>query len=84
MKSTNDSLIGDVVGTTDAARSLDLSTQRVRQLTEAGLLPVTQTPLGRLYPRPHFERIRLLRGEFSAYRSEDLRQYMDENFGDQS
>ena len=80
MKSTNDSLIGDSVGTTDAARILDLSTQRVRQLTEAGLLPVTQTPLGRLYPREHLERIRRLRGQFSAYRSEDLRQYMAENF----
>lgn len=81
MKPINKALSDEYVGTTAGARILELSTQRVRQLTETGLLPSTQTPLGRLYPRRHLERIRALRDQFASYRSEDLRKYMEENFG---
>lgn len=37
------------IGTATAARLLGLSEARIRQLANAGILPVVSTPLGRTY-----------------------------------
>jgi len=68
-------VLGRYVAASEAARILELSAHRVRQLTDLGLLPHLQTPLGRLYLREHIERIRQLRGPFGTYRTADLRQF---------
>ena len=41
--------------TSEAARALGLSAERVRQLANAGVLPCQQTALGRLYDRAAVE-----------------------------
>jgi DNA-binding transcriptional MerR regulator len=41
-----------------AARILDLSAERVRQLADTGVLACTTTPLGRLFKRSDVERLR--------------------------
>ncbi len=41
--------------TSEAARALGLSAERVRQLAKAGVLPRQQTALGRLYDRAAVE-----------------------------
>jgi excisionase family DNA binding protein len=40
-----------------AAQRLDLSTERIRQLTREGKLPCVQTPLGRLIPEEAVEQL---------------------------
>lgn len=42
---------------TDVARRLNISSDRVRQLTRAGAFAVTETPLGRLYDAADVERV---------------------------
>ncbi len=41
--------------TSEAARALGLSAERVRQLAKTGVLPCQQTALGRLYDRAAVE-----------------------------
>lgn len=43
------------------AKALDVSPERVRQLTTSGLLPCTVTPLGRLYQRRDVDRVAAVR-----------------------
>ena len=45
------------VSPAQAARILGVTTARVRQLALAGRLPFEQTPLGRIFPRDHIERL---------------------------
>lgn len=52
----------ELLSTAQAARMLDRSTDRVRQLVRAGRLPAQMTPLGRLYDRRDVERLAAQRG----------------------
>lgn len=47
----------ETVGTATAARLLSISEGRIRQLANAGVLPVISTPLGRTYRRADVERL---------------------------
>lgn len=66
------------VTTSVAARLLELSSHRIRQLSDAGLIPHTDTPLGRLYEWEHLKRIRAVRSPFGTYRAAALRSLADE------
>jgi excisionase family DNA binding protein len=46
---------GEWMTLSEVARRLELSSERVRQLTVAGRLPCVDTPLGRLYARGDVE-----------------------------
>ena len=45
------------LSTSQAARRLEVSSERVRQLARAGCLPAIETPLGRLLPTSGVERL---------------------------
>jgi hypothetical protein len=57
-----------------AARILDLSAERVRQLAQTGALACTVTPLGRLFRRTEVERLKSERAAKPNPSSEGTRQ----------
>lgn len=59
---------GDLLTPAQAARVLNVSTSRVRQLGDDGTLEVVRVPLGRLFVRQSVERVaqRRLREAFGA------------------
>lgn len=63
----------EVLTTSEAARCLGLSAERVRQLVRAGQLRAVETPLGRLFPRDEVERLAALRRQREAARQEVTR-----------
>ena len=50
----------ELLSRSQVAKALDVSPERVRQLTTSGLLPCTVTPLGRLYQRRDVDRVAFL------------------------
>jgi hypothetical protein len=47
----------DVIGTSETARILGFSAERIRQLTKSGVIPCEASPLGNLYDRELIVRI---------------------------
>ena len=50
-------VLDETIGTAAAARLLGVSEGRIRQLANAGVLPVIATPLGRTYRRTDVEQL---------------------------
>ena len=52
--------------TAQAARELNLSVERIRQLAAKGVLPSVTTPLGRLFDREDVNTLKLARTESAS------------------
>lgn len=65
----SETLLGDWLSTTQAARILGLSSERVRQLMVSGKLKHQRTPIGRLIDPRSIEELRRERAAGAAARA---------------
>ena len=65
--------MGEILGTTDAAKRLDCSAEFVRQLERAGKLPAKKTPNGRrIFSAEDVERLAIEREQMKLARSAEM------------